>query len=144
MLKANLIRERKRMKLPTLMRITTMLVLLCTGPSILSGEVCAQAIDFSQIDAFESMGTGTLHGASPPKTVVDDDERHTVVLTIWESDTDTKVYWKSLDGNLPRTSIIPGPAVQTFQTAGAFRLEALGDENRSVKYGYLLLRLNKK
>jgi hypothetical protein len=132
------------MRLPTFIRLATMLMLLFTGSSVLSGKVCAQAIDFSQIDAFESMGTGTLHGGSPAKTIVDDNEQHTVVLTIWESDTDTKVYWKSLDGNLPRTTIVPGPAVQTFQTAGAFRLEALGDKYRSVKYGYLLLGLKKR
>jgi len=42
------------------------------------------------------MGTGTLHGGSPPKTIIGDGEQHTVFLTIWESDTDTKVYWQSL------------------------------------------------
>jgi hypothetical protein len=131
------------MKLTTLIRLATMLALLCTGSLVLSANVCAQAMDFSQIDAFESMGTGTLHGGSPAKTIVEDNEQHTVVLTIWESDTDTKVYWKSLDGNLPRTTIVPGTVVQAFQTAGEFRLEALG-ENHSVKYGYLLLRLKKR
>ncbi|MGC2333567.1 MAG: hypothetical protein WA581_19105 [Candidatus Acidiferrales bacterium] len=132
------------MKLPTFIHMTMMLALLCTGAFVPSGNVRAQAIDFSQIDAFESMGTGTLHGGSPAKTIVDDNEQHTVVLTIWESDTDTKVHWKSLDGNLPRTTIVPGSAVQIFQTAGEFRLEALGDKNRSVKYGYLLLGLKKR
>ena len=132
------------MKLQTFLRIVTALVLLCTGAGFLSENVRAQVIDFSKIDAFESMGTGTLHGASPPKTIIDDGEPHTVFLTIWESDTDTKVYWKSLDGNQPRTTVISGQGVQAFQTAGEFKLEALGDENHSVKYGYVLLRLRKQ
>ena len=34
-----------------------------------------------------------------------------------------------------------GPGLRAFQTVGEFRIEALGDENRSVKYGYVLLRL---
>ena len=107
-------------------------------------DVCAQVIDFSQIDAFKSMGTGTLHGASQPKTIISDGEKHTVFMTIWEADTDTKVYWKSPDGNLPRTAIIHATGVQAFQTAGEFKLEALGDENHSVKYGYVLLHLKKQ
>jgi hypothetical protein len=104
----------------------------------------AQVIDFSQIDAFESMGTGTQRGASPPKTIINDGERHTVFITILESNTEAKVYWKSTDGDHPQTSIIRGPGVQAFQTAGEFRLEALGDENHSVKYGYVLFRLRKQ
>jgi hypothetical protein len=132
------------MKPQKLLRIATTLVLLCAGTVMVPVSVRAQAIDFSQIDAFESMGTGTLHGASPPETIIEDGERHTVFITIWDSDTDTKVYWKSLDGNLPRTTIIPGQGVQAFQTAGEFKLEALGDENRTVKYGYVLLRLKKQ
>jgi hypothetical protein len=132
------------MKLPTFIRLATTLALLCAGSLFLSANVCAQAIDFTQIDAFESMGTGTLHGGSPAKTIVDDNEQHTVIITIWESDTDTKVHWKSLDGNLPRTTIVPGTAVQAFQTAGEFRLEAIGDEHHRVNYGYLLLRLKKR
>jgi hypothetical protein len=130
--------------LQTFLRIVMTLALLCTGVVFVTENVCAQVIDFSQIDAFETMGTGTLDGASQPKTIIDDGERHTVFITIWESDTDTKVYWKSPDGNLPRTTIIHGTGVQAFQTAGEFRLEALGDENHSVKYGYVLLRLKKQ
>ena len=132
------------MKLQTFMRVVTTLALLCTGVCFLSENVSAQVIDFGQIDAFESMGTGTQRGASPPKTIIDDGERHTVFITILESDTEAKIYWKSPDGNLPRTTIIRGPGVQAFQTAGEFRLEALGDENHSVKYGYVLLRLRKQ
>jgi hypothetical protein len=96
------------MKCQALVRMATTLALLYAGILVLPGNVCAQVIDFSQIDAFESMGTGTLRGASPPKTIVDDDERHTIFFTIWESDTEAKIYWKSLDDNPPRTTIISG------------------------------------
>jgi hypothetical protein len=34
--------------------------------------------------------------------------------------------------------------VQIFQTDGVFKLEAIGDQARSVKYGYVLLRLKKQ
>jgi len=130
------------MKIPTIMRAVTILVLLCAGMSVRSESVCAQVMDFSQIDAFESMGTGTVHGGSSPKTIIDDGERHTIFITVLESNTDVKVYWKSLDGN-PQTTILHGPGVHAFQTAGELKLEALGTENQSVKYGYLLLRLRK-
>jgi hypothetical protein len=132
------------MQLQTFVRLVMALVLICTGLSLLSTTVTAQVIDFSKIDAFESMGTGTLHGGVQAKTIIDDGEQHTVFLTIWESDTDTKVYWQSLDGKEPRTTIIPGQAAQAFQTAGEFKLEALGKENQTVKYGYVLLRLKKQ
>ena len=132
------------MKFQALVRMATTLALLYAGISVLPGNVCAQVIDFSQIDAFESMGRGMLRGASLPKTIVDDDERHTISMTIWEADTDTKAYWKSLDDNLPRTTIISGPGVHAFQTAGEFRLEAQGDATHAVKYGYVLLRLRKQ
>jgi hypothetical protein len=125
-------------------RTMTALVLLCTGALLLPEQVHAEDIDFGQIDKFESLGTGTLHVGSPTKTIIDDDEPHAVVLTIWESDAETKVYWISLDGNVVRTTIIPGKGVETFQTAGQFRLEALGEPNRRVKYGYVLLRLKKR
>ena len=126
------------------MRVATSLALLSAGVSFPTDKLNAQVIDFSKIDAFESMGTGTLRGGSPPKTIIDDSERHTVFITIWESDTDTKVYWRSLDGNQPQTSIVHGQGAQAFQTAGEFKLEALGDESRAVKYGYVLLRLKKQ
>jgi hypothetical protein len=132
------------MKRQTFMRVATIQALLCTAVVFVSEDVRAQVIDFSQINAFESMGTGTLHGASQPKTIIDDSEQHTVFITIWESDTDTKVYWKSPDGDLPRTTIIHGTGVQVFQTAGEFRLEALGDAKHSVNFGYVLLRHKKQ
>lgn len=126
------------------MRIMALLVLLYAGVALLPEQVHAQDIDFGQIDKFESLGTGTLHVGSPAKTIIDDDDRHAVILTIWESDAETKVYWRSVDGNVPRTTVIPEKGVETFQTAGEFRLEALGEPNRSVKYGYVLLRLKKR
>jgi hypothetical protein len=38
---------------------------------------------------------------------------------------------------------MPGKGIQTFQTAGEFRLEAIGEPNRSVEYGYMLLGMRK-
>jgi len=85
------------------------------------------------------MGTGTQRGGSPPKTIVDDGDRHTVLLTILESNAEAKIYWRSLDGD--QTTLIQGSSVKAFQTNGQFRIEALGDESRSFKYGYVLFRL---
>jgi len=103
----------------------------------------AQALDFSKIDKFETLSSGTLRVGAPPKTIVDDGERHVVVLKIWDADAETKVSWRSTDGNAPRTTIIPGRGVQTFQTAGELKLEAVGEPNREVQYGYVLLGLQK-
>ena len=128
------------MKLHLLMRLITTFVLLGAGAALMPAQLSAQGIDFGQIDKFESLGTGSLHVGSPPKTIVDDDDRHTVILTIWDADAETKVYWKSLDGN-SRTTTIPGKGVQTFQTAGELKLEAVGDPHHQVEYGYMLLRL---
>ena len=105
------------------------------------GTTRAQEINFDQINKFESLGTGTLHVGAPPKTIIDDGERHVVVLTIWDADAETKVYWRSADGNDARTTTIPGKGIQTFQTAGEFKLEAVGEPNREVNYGYVLLGL---
>jgi hypothetical protein len=123
--------------------VVAALALLCAEAAPVSGAAYAQEIDFGKIDKFESLGTGTLHVGSPPKTIIDDGERHVVVLTIWDADAETKVYWISPDGNTPRTTVIPGRGVQTFQTAGEFRLEAIGEPNRHVEYGYMLLGLRK-
>ncbi len=101
----------------------------------------AQEINFDQINKFESLGTGTLHVGAPPKTIIDDSERHVVILTIWDADAETKVYWRSPDGNDARTTVIPGKGIQTFQTVGTFKLEAIGEPNRQVDYGYVLLGL---
>jgi hypothetical protein len=131
------------MKLQMFMPIVTTVVLLCTGASFLAGNASAQVIDFNQISKFESMGTETQHGASPPKIIVDDGERHMVFITILETNTEAKIYWKPLDGGLPQTTTISKRGVQAFQTAGEFRLEALGDKNHRVKYGYVLFRLKK-
>ena len=129
----------RAMKLQPFIRVAAILALLCAGAPFYSGNSSAQVFDFGQIDAFESMGTGTQRGGSPPKTIVDDGERHTVFFTIMESSTEAKIYWKSNDGN--QTTLIRGPSVKAFQTAGEFRIEALGDENHSFKYGYVLFRL---
>jgi hypothetical protein len=109
--------------------------------AVLPVESRAQGIDFSKIDKFETLSSGTLRVGSSPKTIIDDRERHVVVLTIWDADAETKVYWRSPDG--PRTTVIPGRGIQTFQTLGEFKLEAVGDPNHEVQYGYVLLGLEK-
>lgn len=117
------------------------LALLFGTAALRPDTTCAQEINFDQINKFESLGTGTLHVGAPPKTIINDGERNVVVLTIWDADAETKVYWRSPDGNDPRTTIIPGKGIQTFQTAGEFKLEAVGEPNREVNYGYVLLGL---
>lgn len=124
-----------------LLRAAAGLALLFGTAALRPDSACAQEISFDQINKFESLGTGTLHVGAPPKTIIDDGERHIVVLTIWDADAETKVYWRSPDGNDPRTTIIPGKGIQTFQTAGEFKLEAVGEPNREVNYGYVLLGL---
>src|SRR5215469_16299304 len=113
-------------------------LLLLFGTAV-PGTRRAQETNFDQINKFESLGTGTLHVGAPPKTIIDDGERHVVVLPIWDADAETKVYWRSVDGNDSRTTMIPGKGIQTFQTAGEFKLEAIGEPNREVNYGYVLL-----
>jgi len=112
------------------------MLLALTG---LQPQAYAQVFDFGQIEEFESLGSGTQTGGSPPKTIVDDGERHTVLFTILESNTEAKIYWKSKDGS--QTTIIRGQGLRAFQTVGEFRIEASGDKSRSFKYGYVLLRL---
>jgi len=126
-----------------ILRALAVAALVCGGNMLLPGEVSGQEINFDQINKFESLGTGTLHVGAPAKTIIDDGERHVVILTIWDADAETKVYWRSPDGNDARTTIIPGKGIQTFQTAGEFKLEAVGEPNREVNYGYVLLGLRK-
>jgi hypothetical protein len=125
-----------------LLRVLAVLILVCGSGTLLPGGASAQEINFDQINRFESLGTGTLHFGSPPKTIIDDGDRHVVILTIWDADAETKVYWRSPDGNDAHT-VIPGKGVQTFQTAGEFKLEAVGEPSREVNYGYVLLGLRK-
>jgi hypothetical protein len=134
----------RKMKPGRFLPLVPTMVLLCAGGSLVAGTVCAQVIDFGRIDTFESMGSGTQRGASPPKTIIGDSERHMVIFTILDADTETKIYWKSPDGSpSDRSTIMPGPGVQVFQTAGEFKIEALGDDHHSVKYGYMLFTLKK-
>jgi hypothetical protein len=109
-----------------------------------SNIISAQEIDFSRIGAFESMGAGTVRTGSPPKTLIDDDEQHAVFLTIWNSDTDAKVYWRALDSDQEQTSVIHETGVRAFQTNGEFKIQALGEGDHEVKYDYVLLHLRKK
>ena len=118
-------------------------LLVLSAQSNLTPHAYAQEIDFGQIDKFESLGRGTLEVGAAPKVIVSDGELHTVILTIWDADAETKVYWTSPDGNVSRTTIVPGKGVQTFETAGDFRLEAIGEPNHEIQYGYVLLHLRK-
>jgi hypothetical protein len=113
-----------------------MLALIHAG---LESGAHAQVFDFGQIEEFESLGSGTQKGGSPPKTIVDDGGRHTVLFTILESNTEAKIYWKSKDGS--QTTIMRGQGLRAFQTIGEFRIEATGDDSRSFRYGYVLFRL---
>jgi hypothetical protein len=132
------------MKRQRLMLALTVGALLGAGACFLPRAGRAQSIDFGQIEAFESMGSGTQRGGQPAKTIIDDGDRHMVFITVLEANTETKVYWRSAEGGgTDRASVIPGPGLQVFQTAGEFRLEAVGDDTRSVKYGYMLFRMKK-
>lgn len=117
--------------------------LLCAGAIVTAGYGSAQEIDFGRIDKFQSLGSGTLHVGDPPKSIVDDDDLHAVVLTIWDTDAQTKVSWRAPDTKESRTIIMPDRGIQTFQTLGLLRLEAIGQPYHEVKYGYVLLGLRK-
>jgi len=127
------------MKFRPFMPVAATFALIFAAPLFPSEPACAQMIDFGQIDSFESMGTGTQRGGEKPKTIVDDGEWHTVLFTILDSSADAKIYWRSPDGD--QTTIIRGPSVKAFQTAGEFKVEAVGNENQGFKYGYVLFRL---
>lgn len=126
------------MRLQPFMRVVAILA-LCAGALAHSDRASAQVIDFGQIDSFETLGTGTQRGGAVPKTIIDDGEWHTVLFTIIESSADAKIYWRSPDGD--QTTIIHGASVKAFQTAGHFKIEALGKDNQSFKYGYVQFRL---
>jgi hypothetical protein len=126
----------------TMRRTMTALALLAAAV-FLAASAHAQEIDFDQINKFESVGKGTLSVGEAPKTIVDDNERHVVILTVWDADAETKVYWKPLDADALRTTVIPGRGIQTFQTAGLLKLEAIGEPSHQVQYGYVLLGLRK-
>jgi len=121
------------------MGVVAAFVLLYASTPFHARNASAQVFDFGQIDAFEALGSGTQRGGAAPKTLVDDDQRHVVVFTILESDTEAKIYWKSADGN--QTTLMRGQGVKVFQVAGQLKIEALGDANHSFKYGYTLFRL---
>jgi hypothetical protein len=133
--------QRNKLRTMSFVRPITSLALLLGTATLQPGTARAQEINFDQINKFESLGTGTLRVGAPAKTIINDGERHVVILTIWDADAETKVYWRSQDSNELRTSTIPGKGIQTFQTAGQFKLEAVGEPNREVNYGYVLLGL---
>ena len=67
----------------TLRQLVTVIAFL-GAVTLVSATVNAEEIDFDQINKFESLATGSLNVGAPPKTLVDDGERHVVILTIWE------------------------------------------------------------
>ena len=136
--------KRKTLKPWVFTHVATALVLLSVNLTFATSNASAQGIDFGRISAFESMGTGVARGASSPKTIVDDNQRHTVFLTIWDSDADAKVSWKSLDSDAPRTAVIHGTGVRAFQTNGEFTIQAVGTDHQRVKYDYVLVRLREQ
>lgn len=123
------------------LRLMTAVALVGAGVLLPPGRGSAQGIDFDRIDKFQSLGTGTLHVGDPPKTIVDDNERHAVILTIYDADAQTKIYWQTPDSKEPRSTVMPGHGIQTFQTFGVLKLEAVGEPYHEVKYGYVLLGL---
>jgi hypothetical protein len=123
------------------LRLVASVALLLAGTMLTAGHGSAQEIDFGRIDKFQSLGTGTLHVGDPPKSIVDDDERHAVILTIWDAEAQTKVYWRASDTKESQTTIMPGRGIQTFQTLGVLKVEAVGAPYHEVKYGYVLLGL---
>jgi len=143
----------KRMKLgPQMAAVTATVIvtvmamvvaLLCATVIVPAGPVAAQAIDFDRIDKFQSLGSGVLHVGDPPKTIVDDNDLHAVALTIWDADAETKVTWRDTDSKETRTTVMPGRGIQTFQTLGLLKLEAVGEPYHRVKYGYVLLGMRK-
>jgi hypothetical protein len=92
-----------------LVRVVMSAALACGG-TFQPHATSAQEIDFGKIDKFESLGTGALHVGSPPETIVDDNQRHVVILTIWDAHAETKVYWRSPDGMLAARPLCPDPA----------------------------------
>jgi hypothetical protein len=135
--------KERAMNLGTFVRGLTLAALTATAALPPSGSN-AQEMDFGRIGAFESLGTGTVHSGAPPKTLVDDDEAHAIVLTIWNSDGDSKVYWKPVSGGAPQTTVIHGTGVHAFQTDGVFKIQAMGEGDHQVQYGYVLFRLRKE
>ncbi len=136
--------EEERMSRRVVLPVVTVTVLMLLGAAatLVASTARAQVMDFGKIDAFESMGSGTQRGAATPKTLIDDGEKHMVVFTILEADTETKIYWKPVDGSPDeKTTMMAGPGVQVFQTAGDFKIEAVGDTDHTVKYGYMVFRL---
>ena len=116
--------------------VAAMLALIYAG---LQSGARAQVFDFGQIEEFESLGSGTQKGGSPPKTIIDDGARHTVLFTILRIEHRGEDLLEVKDGS--QTTIMRGQGLRAFQTVGEFRIEAAGDDSRSFRYGYVLFRL---
>lgn len=120
-----------------------MALALVAAAVVLPAGISAQEIDFGRIDKFQSLGSGVAHVGDPPKAVIDDNELHAVALTIWDADAETKITWRDADTKEARTTVMPGRGIQTFETLGVLKLEAVGEPYHRVKFGYVLLGLRK-
>jgi hypothetical protein len=120
-------------------RTIASLALLFAVTALDADTAPAQEINFDQINKFES--SGNLHVGAPAKTIIDDSERHVVILTIWDADAETKVYWRSPDGNDAARRSYPGKASRLFKPPESSNLKPSVSQNREVNYGYVLLGL---
>ena len=128
------------MKLQSVMRIVATLALVCARALFFTPSLHARRSLISARSTRSNRWARERSAAARHRRRSSNDgERHTVFFTIIESNTDAKIYWRSMDGD--QTTLMQGPGVKAFQTAGTFKVEALGDDSRSFKYGYVLLRL---
>jgi hypothetical protein len=104
----------------TMPRIVTALALLAPA-IVLAANARAQEIDFDQINKFESVGKGTLSVGEPPKTIIDDPERHVVILTIWVPTPRPRFIgsrWTRRPPTLPEPRSYRGEASRLFKPRG--------------------------
>jgi hypothetical protein len=119
-------------------------VLLCAGAAATAGKVArAEEGDVQKLDQFDSLGTGVLQVGAPPKTIVDDGERHLIIITIWYADAETRVSWNSFNKRGPSTTMVLGKGIQTFDVDGSLKLEAIGENHHRVEYGFVILGVRK-
>jgi hypothetical protein len=48
-----------------------------------------------------------------------------------------------VSGGEPQTTVIHGTGVHAFQTSGLFKIQAIGEGDHEVQYGYVVFRLKK-
>lgn len=115
---------------------------LCAAAT--AGEIAgAGKDDVQKLDQFDSLGTGILQVGAPPKTIVDDGERHLIIITIWYADAETRVSWNSFNKRGPSSTVVLGKGIQTFDVDGSLKLEAIGENHHRVEYGFVILGVRK-